>query len=607
MEWFLNLKFSKKIIGMFMVILSLSMVFIGTILMVQIIEDFKHEKTLISQTILNQGDVVRRSMGMAWEKKFFKDEIWDEAKKCRKSPSSASRLECARQTRLHAMIPVIMMLESGKKAAQEAGFVYRAAKSTRPRDPIAQATPAELRILDRMAQNNVEEISIEDTEAGQFIFAKVIHAEQGCLICHGTPNTNPEGDNVDVFGFDLEDWKVGQKVGVLTLTAPLSELSNIKSTAGVKVIGLALLCLLIGGGLFFIVIKKYVIAPVTEISAGLVQFSEGDLSAEVQLVTNDEIGNAGRALNQAAKQLRMVIEKVLISAESVSSGSEELSASSAQIADGASMQAANIEETSSAMEQMTSNIAQNVENATQTERISSKAAKDAQESGDAVAQSVRAMKEIAGKISIIEEIARQTNLLALNAAIEAARAGEHGKGFAVVAAEVRKLAERSQSAAGEITHLSATSVEVAEKAGELLAKLVPDIQKTAELVKEITNSSREQNQGADQINQAIQQLDQVIQQNAGASEEMSSTAADLSSQSAELLQATAFFQIGQPQTGRHHSTKKLVKPTSSTKPTGQRGESSNRLMTSTKALPSPNRQEQAKSSTMNMDSEFERF
>ena len=162
-----------------------------------------------------------------------------------------------------------------------------------------------------------------------------------------------------------------------------------------------------------------------------------------------------------------------------------------------------------------------------------------------MSETVGAMKDIASKISIIEEIARQTNLLALNAAIEAARAGEHGKGFAVVAAEVRKLAERSQTAAGEISQLSTTSVEVAEKAGQMLAKLVPDIQKTAELVQEISAASKEQTTGADQINSAIQQLNQVIQQNAGAAEEMSSTAEELSSQAEQLQGTIAFFKVNE--------------------------------------------------------------
>ncbi len=232
-----------------------------------------------------------------------------------------------------------------------------------------------------------------------------------------------------------------------------------------------------------------------------------------------------------------VLGEVKTVADTVAAASRQMSAGSEELSQGATEQASSVEEASSSMEQMASNIRQNADNAQQTEKIAVKSAGDAREGGKAVTETVNAMKEIAEKISIIEEIARQTNLLALNAAIEAARAGEHGKGFAVVAAEVRKLAERSQTAAAEISELSGTSVEVAEKAGEMLEKLVPDIQKTAELVQEISAASNEQNTGAEQINKAIQQLDQVIQQNAGASEELASTSEELSSQ-AEQLQAS---------------------------------------------------------------------
>jgi len=195
------------------------------------------------------------------------------------------------------------------------------------------------------------------------------------------------------------------------------------------------------------------------------------------------------------------------------------------------------------MEEMGSNIKQNADNALQTEKISQKAAADAQDSGNAVNEAVEAMNQIAAKISIIEEIARQTNLLALNAAIEAARAGEHGKGFAVVASEVRKLAERSQTAAAEISGLSGSTVQVATKAGEMLVKLVPGIQKTAELVQEISAASAEQNSGVDQINKVLAQLDTVIQQNASASEEMASTSEELSSQAEQMQSAMEFFKV----------------------------------------------------------------
>ena len=269
--------------------------------------------------------------------------------------------------------------------------------------------------------------------------------------------------------------------------------------------------------------------------------SKGDLSVEVVLASEKD--QLGGALKNMVQILNDVLGQVSASTDNVSSGSQAMSAASEEMSQGASEQAAAAEEASSSIEQMTANIRQNADNALQTEKIAIKAAQDARDGGAAVAETTMAMKEIANKIIIIEEIARQTNLLALNAAIEAARAGEHGKGFAVVAAEVRKLAERSQVAAGEISTLSVSSVEVAEKAASLLDVIVPNIQKTAELVQEISAASKEQDSGAEQINKAIQQLDLVIQQNASASEEMASTAEELSSQAEQLQEMIAFFQV----------------------------------------------------------------
>ena len=241
-----------------------------------------------------------------------------------------------------------------------------------------------------------------------------------------------------------------------------------------------------------------------------------------------------------------IIKRIDTSSSEVRSGAEQISTSSIQLSQGASEQAASVEEVSSSLEEMTATIRQNAENARETEKIAIKIASDAKGGGETVKKTVTAMKNIAEKISIIQEIARQTNLLSLNASIEAARAGEHGKGFAVVASEVQKLAERSQNAAAEIRELSGSSVEVAEKAGEMLDKLVPDIQKTSELVAEINAASGEQANGIQQINSAVQQLNSVVQQNASASEELTATAEELSSQTVHMEDIINYLK-----TGRH--------------------------------------------------------
>ncbi len=276
------------------------------------------------------------------------------------------------------------------------------------------------------------------------------------------------------------------------------------------------------------------------------EIAKGNLMVEVK--ERSEKDELMKALASMVRRLIEVVNDVKNAADNVASGSAQTNATSQQISQGATEQAASAEEISSSMEQMVSNIRQNADNAHQTEKIALKSAEDAGEGGRAVRETVAAMKEIAEKITIIEEIARQTNLLALNAAIEAARAGEHGKGFAVVASEVRKLAERSQGAAGEISKLSTSSVEVAVRAGEMLGKIVPDIQRTAELVQEISAASHEQNAGAEQINQAIQQLDQVIQQNASATEEMAATSEELSSQAEQLQETISFLKAGDKET-----------------------------------------------------------
>ena len=269
--------------------------------------------------------------------------------------------------------------------------------------------------------------------------------------------------------------------------------------------------------------------------------ADGDLRKLPELRGNDEVTDLMRAQVNMILKLREIVDNVSSAVRNVASGSTEMAATSEELSQGATEQASSTEEASAAVEQMASNIKQSAENASITEKIAVKSADDARASGKAVAEAVQAMQTIADRIMIVQEIARQTDLLALNAAVEAARAGEHGRGFAVVAAEVRKLAERSQTAAAEISSLSASTVRTAASAGEMLLGLVPDIEKTSALVTEISTASRELATGSAQISISIQQLDKVTQENTSASEQLSSSATELASQADALAEAISFF------------------------------------------------------------------
>jgi len=307
-------------------------------------------------------------------------------------------------------------------------------------------------------------------------------------------------------------------------------------------VALSFLAILIGVGIAWSFTKSLV-EPIKKLAAATVEIAAGDLTATVSVASKDEIGMMASSFNEMTVNLNEVISSIQDAAEQVASSSEELSASAQNLANGATEQAANLEETSAAITALTSSIEQSSESALHTESVSSKAAIEADKGGQAVMDTVEAMKRIAEQIGIIDDIADQTNLLALNAAIEAARAGEMGKGFAVVAVEMRKLAERSQAAAKEISGLAKNSVRRAEEAGTLIRQVVPSIKNASELVQQIALNCKEQTTNAEQIQSAISQLDQVTQQSSANSEEAASASEELSAQAQALQQIANRFRV----------------------------------------------------------------
>jgi methyl-accepting chemotaxis protein len=365
---------------------------------------------------------------------------------------------------------------------------------------------------------------------------RMINAESGDSILEALQTMKERYNVVQKL---LEEDLASSKVDVAAAFA--STVRTEKITAAIMVV-VVLFCV----GLL-VVASLHVAALVTRsldrVVAAAESVADGDLSSEIVVDTEDETGRLLAAMKAMAAKLSEVIGQVRIGAGTLASAAGQLSSSASEVSQATGQQASSVEETTSSLEEMSASIAQNAENSQIMGQMAVKAARDAEQSGGSVAETVLAMKSIAERISIVEEIAFQTNLLALNAAIEAARAGDMGRGFAVVASEVRKLAERSQGAAKDIRGLAASSVQVAERSGSLMQELVGTTKKTSDLLQEIAAASAEQASGVNQINRAMAQLDQVTQRNAAAAEELSSTAEEMNSQAALLQAAISFFNL----------------------------------------------------------------
>jgi len=505
MRWFFNLKTRTKLLAAFAVV-SLVMAFVG-------------------YTGLRQTERVNSELEHMYTGSLVPIVEVSEAE--------AAFLSIARLMYLHIMATDAADRDAYERQVVELQAKIAGAMDKYRRNELDDAEKAQLRAFDEVWPQYVEKLrgvlTVSRAAAGDIIEQQAAYA--------GLKQSDELRDRVNVALNGLTKLSVGVAgTNRETAAGMYSDATRLLSVA--LAVGVLVAMML---GLFIAGIIARGIAEARDV---LEQVSRGDLTARIVVDTEDETGQLLTALQRTVGKLSEVIGEVRSGSLAVSTASSQVAASSRNLSQGTSEQAASVEETTASLEQMSASVTQNAENARQCESMATKGASDAADSGAAVHETVEAMKSIAGKISVIEEIAYQTNLLALNAAIEAARAGEHGRGFAVVATEVRKLAERSQVAAKEIGQLASASVAVAERSGALLGELVPSIEKTTSLVQEVSAASNEQAAGVQQMNKAVTQLDAVTQRNASAAEELSSTAVELAGRAKALQQQVAFFTLG---------------------------------------------------------------
>ncbi|MFW6362237.1 MAG: methyl-accepting chemotaxis protein [Spirochaeta sp.] len=529
------------------IVLIVVVVFVATIT-VTLIMSGRQIQSQAMQGITEQArgvslvsEEIRDSVSSLWANQVIdQDRLFAEAEEAMQGVNTTEeRLQVSQNLRMYQAIPIVASWQSIEANAAELGFEFKVI-SNEPRNPRNQAEGREAELLEQMSREGILSYHEVDEELNAVRFIRLINVQDGCLLCHG------DGDT-DVLGFPMEGMQIGDLRGGFHYLFPLDQMQSDVRVTVASISGTALLILAVASLFIYSLVNRLAILPIRRLRGYAEAIADGNLRIQIddaKLTSGrDDISLLALSMQRMVQSLQGIVGQVKQATTAVNREGKDIRSSSQELSSGSTEQAASVEEISASMEETAAGIQQNSDNAQQTRRIAVQVAEDAEEGGRAVEQTVKAMREIVDRISVIQEIARQTDLLALNAAVEAARAGTEGRGFAVVAGEVRKLAERSRAAAGEINELSVTNVKVADRAGEILRTIVPEIRKTADLVQEISSGSQEQSHGVQEINLSIQQLDNVVQSNAAAAEQLAATSEALSKQAATLEEVMAFFQL----------------------------------------------------------------